>query len=155
MWPVCMLNYTGPHKFCKKNKYHFLKICKKNTVITSWCWYLQRLSVWCGSKWYYHVYPLLIFVNDEDDMINDEPLNWLWLFLFSLFYPLVSPGPGPSWLSRLVYLTCSAPWSLSLLSPHILFHVDLHDNWDTGPAQFRLISRLLIGPDLLMCDVIR
>ena len=136
MWPVCMLNYPDHTNFVKKiNIIFFSKFCKKNAVILV-LMFTEREWLWhCGTKFYYHVYPLLIFVNDEDDMINDEPLNWLWLFLFSLFYPLVRPGHGPSWLSRLVYLTCSAPWSLSLLSPHILFHVDLHHNWVTGPVQ--------------------
>ena len=56
-----------------------------------------------GCGWKYLVSPLLMIVRDGDDVINDGPVNWL--FLFSLFYPLVSPARSPC---RLDCLTCSS-----------------------------------------------
>ena len=70
---------SGPHKFWKKKINIIFKIIFwKTPLYVSSCVdvYKDWLTVVnCGAELYYHVYPLLIFVNDEDDMINDEPLN--------------------------------------------------------------------------------
>ena len=68
---------SRPHKFGTKNKFHFQKnllvfrktplvLCSRYDVL------MFRAGNDCGmtvvQSWlYYHVYPLLIFVNDEDD----------------------------------------------------------------------------------------
>ena len=144
---------SGPHKFCKKiNIIFFQNFVRKTPLYLCWC--LQREND-CGtvaqsSTIMFTLYWSLWMMR----MINDEPLNWLWLFLFSLFYPLVRPGHGhgPSWLSRLVYLTCSALCSLSLSLCLYTYSISC---WFTPQQEhrvrFRLISRLLIAPDV-WCD---
>ena len=101
--------------------------------------FTEREWLWhCGTKFYYHVYPLLIFVNDEDDQWRTTQLTLTLPFLFVLSVGQTRPRPRPQLAVPvgLSHLLCSLLSALCSLSLHIFYFMLIYSTTGTpGPVQ--------------------